>query len=190
MKQIHLVNFHHKIPKGAVVVNTTSRSTNWSKGLSPFFLGPVKLYGNYTAKVVENGWQYTKLFSEYSDQEGNPTEKYFEWAEAGWNNPIAVRYPMGKGVKLLYSYWDGEKLPYVEARKRIYIPLYSQAVAKTDAYKELKELWESLDEDLYLQDYDSYQYRHFDMTYYDVMNDPVKKMGHAFVLAMMLENII
>jgi len=190
MKQIHLVNFHHKIPKGAVVVNTTSRSTNWSKGLSPFFLGPVKLYGNYTAKVVENGWQYTKLFSEYSDQEGNPTEKYFEWAQAGWNNPIAVRYPMGKGVKPLYSYWDGEKLPYVEARKRIYIPLYSQAVAKTDAYKELKELWESLDEDLYLQDYDSYQYRHFDMTYYDVMNDPVKKMGHAFVLAMMLENII
>lgn len=27
-------------------INTTSRSVNWSRGLSPFLCGRVKLYGN------------------------------------------------------------------------------------------------------------------------------------------------
>ena len=41
-------------------INTTSKSNNWSKGLSPFFLGPCELYDSYKALNVENAWQYNK----------------------------------------------------------------------------------------------------------------------------------
>lgn len=51
---IYVIGPQNKAPDDAVVINTTSRSANWSKGLSPFFLGPVKLYGDYVSQNVEN----------------------------------------------------------------------------------------------------------------------------------------
>jgi hypothetical protein len=48
---IHICNFRSKVKD---FINTTSRSGNWSKGLSPFFLGPVDLYGGHTAKNVSD----------------------------------------------------------------------------------------------------------------------------------------
>lgn len=39
------------------VINTTSHSNNFSKGLSPFNLGPVFLYNGYQSRNVENAWQ-------------------------------------------------------------------------------------------------------------------------------------
>ncbi len=101
------------------VINTTSRSTTWSKGLSPFFCGPCDLYDIYNSKNVENAWQYAKVYAQHVDADQNPTESYFLWAQGGWNKKIADRYPMGKGAKPLYSYWNGEKLPYIDARKKI-----------------------------------------------------------------------
>ena len=35
-------------------------SQEWSKGLSPFFLGPVPLWDGMVATNVENAWQYCK----------------------------------------------------------------------------------------------------------------------------------
>lgn len=51
---IYVITPNYKTPEGAVVINTTSRSNNWSVGLSPFLLGPVDLYGNYKSMNVEN----------------------------------------------------------------------------------------------------------------------------------------
>ena len=136
---IHVVNFQFTPPDGAAVINTTSRSSNWSKGLSPFFLGPVELYNGFVSKNVENAWQFSKLYGYYADEDGNPSDRYFKWAQEGWNDSRAHRYPMGKGVFPLYSWWDGEELDYVSARKKIYIPLYSNAVKKTPAFEILKK---------------------------------------------------
>jgi hypothetical protein len=168
-------------------INTTSRSHNWTQGLSPFFLGPVDLYGIYVAQNVENGWQYSKVYPEYADASGNPTEDYWTWAVYGWNLKKAMRYPAGKGKKPLYSWWDGEKLPYVEARKKIYAPLYANAVEKTDAWKKLKELYEKHGQ-IWLWDFDSYDYIKLGMALKDVINCETRKCGHAFILAMMLQN--
>ena len=173
-------------PKNKLVINTTSRSGHWSKGLSPFFLGPVKLYNNFTAKNVENAWQYSKAYAEHVDVDQNVTENYFNWAINGWNKQRADRYPMGKGAKPLYSYWDGKRLSYIEARKAIYAPIYAKAVENTDAFKKLKEIYDS-GEDLWLWDFDGYDFRSKNMTYKDVLMNDKKKMGHAFVLAMLLE---
>lgn len=167
-------------------INVTSRSAE-GRGLSPFLLGPVKLYGDYTAKNVENGWQFSKVYEHHIKEDGEPHEAYFQWATKGWSSLKAFRYPMGKGVYPAYSYWDGQKLTYVEARKKIYAPLYAGAVEHTDAFKKLKETYER-EKEIWLWDFDGYDHLALNMTYTDVMNCDARKMGHCFVLGMLLQN--
>lgn len=73
-----------------------------------------------------------------------------------------------------------------QARAKIYIPLYAKAVAKTDAFQKLWKMYKTHDA-IILWDFDGYDRRKFGMTLLDVLTDPKKKMGHAFVLAMMLK---
>lgn len=171
-------------------INTTSRSNNWSKGLSPFFLGPVTLTGanNRVAKNVENAWQFTKVYPEHLEND-LPSQKYFNWARAGFQDQKAHRYPMGRGKRPAYSWWNGKKLGYIEARKEIYIPLYSQSVIQTKAFQKLKEKYEE-EENVWLWDFDGYNHRELHMSWEDVMDCEHKKMGHVFVLAMMLEGVL
>ena len=185
---IYIVNFNYSIPDGAIAINTTSRSSNWSSGLSPFYCGPVKLYGEYSSQNVENAWQYSKVYEYYTD-DGEPAPRYFSWAEDGWKSTRAQRYPMGRGVVPLYSLWDGAKLSYVEARKAIYIPLYSSTVKKTSAFQQLKSEYKN-NKDIYLIDFDAHNLEPKSYEYMDVVNNPKIKLGHAYVLAMMLENLI
>lgn len=173
-----------------IIVNTTSRSNEW-RGLSPFFLGPVNLYGGNMARNVENGWQFAKVYKKHLDDEGNPSKEYFKWAKNGWGDDWAHRYPMGKGAIPEYSFWDGEKLSYIEARKKIYIPLYSAAVKESEAFKRLKETAKQADKDgrdIVLKDFDGYNHKKLGLTYDQVINLETRKMGHGFVLAMLLED--
>jgi len=181
---IHICGPKDKAPGPSI--NTTSRDKDWSQGLSPFYLGPVKLYGNYVAKNVENAWQFSKVYDRHVKPDGEPDQSYFFWASKGWSDDFAHRYPMGRGAKPEYSYWDGKKLNYIEARKAIYAPLYAKAVEDTPAFTRLKE--EAAKGDIWLWDFDGYDHRKRNMTYKDVINCETMKMGHAFVLAMMLEN--
>jgi hypothetical protein len=149
----------------------------------------VSLYSGAKPKQahnVENAWQFAKVYPRYVDKNENPTEEYFDWARDGWSHRRAIRYPMGKGVIPLYSWWEGEKLSYVEARKRIYVPLYTKAVVQTRTFEKLKEIHEKNDE-IWLWDFDGYDHVKLGMTLKEVLNDPTRKMGHAFVLAMILE---
>ena len=154
------------------VINTTSHSNNFSKGLSPFFLGPCILYDEYVAKNVENAWQYSKIYARFLDKDDNPTADYFKWARKGWNNSYAVRYPMGKGMKPAYSWWAGEKLTYIEARKKVYIPLYAEAVQKHPSFQKLKDMYEinveTFGEEMYLLDFDGYDHKELGMSYDEV----------------------
>ena len=172
--------------KDKEVIITCSISKNWSKGLSPFILGPCPLYDGHVAKNVENGYQSSKLYDCHADDNGDPTEEYWKWAKQNWDNPRAKRYPMGKGAKPMCSLWEGEKLSYVEARNKIYIPLYEKAVRKTAAFEKL-EMYHELDDDIYLWDFDGYNHRANNMSWEDVVHNDSRPMGHAFVLAMMLE---
>src|SRR3990172_3820350 len=86
-------------PQGELVIDTTSRSRTWTQGLSPFILGPVKLWCGWMSKTVENGWQYSKVYSRHLGPDGWPSLDWFTWARAGWANPRAQRYPMGNGVQ-------------------------------------------------------------------------------------------
>lgn len=167
-------------------IDVTSSGGNGSK-FSPFLLGPVMLYDGLWSKNMENGWQYAKVYQQHENGELD----YWKWAEEGWNSPRAVRYPMGKGAKPLNSMWAGERLGYIEARRRIYIPLYSQAVRfySYEAFLDLKD-FAFYNKDIVIRDYDAYDHHALNYSWEDVINDPSRKMGHGFVLAMMLENYL
>jgi hypothetical protein len=187
--QVRVLQLGERPQTGWYVVNTTSRaSTEWERSLSPFYLGPVTLYGGFTSHNLENAWQHTKVYKQHTDSAGEPTDAYWEWATAGWLNPRAVRYPMGKGAKPEYSLWDGLKLDYVSARKQIYIPLYAEAVYTSAGFGVLRKLYKELskNETIALQDFDGYDHVRMNLTLTEVVNNPQRKCGHAFVIAMLL----
>lgn len=182
---IFVCGYNFKVPSDAIEIDTTSRSRNWSRWLSPFLVGSVNLYSGYTSLNMENAWQYSKVYKIHLGKDGEPSEEYFKWAQNGWNKNFADRYPMGKNSIPEYSYWDGNHHGYIDARKNIYIPCYKNSVYKTDAFSKLKELT-TYGKDIYLKDFDGYNHISLGMTLDKVIENPNKKMGHAFVLAMML----
>ena len=190
--------------KEFVIVDCTSgnRDEEMIKGLSPFYLGPVECYDGLKSETFERAWQCAKVYPWMADANGNPDERYFAWRDAMWakkgfENKIDIRFPAGKGnaKKCLYAWWKvgGEfrKLGYVEGRKAIYMPLYAKTVVKTEAYRRLVELRDS-GKNLMLLDFDGYNPHHpkYNFTYNDVVHCPLLKMGHGFVLAMLLEGLI
>lgn len=177
-----------EVKDGTVVVNTTSSArSNWETDLSPFYLGPCDLYHKFVAKRMENAWQFAKVYAKHVGEDGNPTSDYWQWAVAGWTDEKAHRYPMGRGAKPLYSLWNHEKLGYIDARKKIYAPLYAKAVKKTAGFEKLTQLYQKSKE-LILRDYDGYDHLELGISLHDVLNNPERKMGHAFVLAALLTN--
>lgn len=201
--KICVTGMRTKIPRvnddDVLVINCTSRSKikKWRQ-FSPFFLGPVEIpvgminkldQGVMISKTHENAWQYAKVYARHTDTQDNPTLEYWKWAEKGWKNPKAVRFPMGKGRIPQYSIWNGKKLGYVEARKEIYAPTYSKLVMETDAFRDLKEIMNSGKyKVIWLRDFDGYDNTSLGKTLKEVVNNPKRKMGHAFVLAGCLTN--
>lgn len=193
-KRIRVIGPKDRVPHDAVVLDVTSRGLAPWREFSPMLLGPVKLYGPYGSFNVENAWQFCKVYREHVNPAGDPNPKYWAWAYDGWADTYAHRYPMGKGAKPLYSFWDHQKLDYIEARKQIYVPLYQAAVkAKPALFKRFVKFVATYLEDgviICLFDFDGYDHKALDMSYEDVLNDSTRKMGHAFVLAEMLERAL
>lgn len=175
-------------------VNCTSSEEDWKKksDLSPFYVGPCKLYGGYTSRRMENAWQFSKVFPEHVGHDGLPTADYLTWAVEGWNESKAHLYPMGRDAKAEFHWWNGRKLTKVEARKEIYVTLYAEQVTKftNRTFEALEKLWLMMQirkkGTLYLMDFDAYDYTGMSLT--DVLNNPSKSLGHGFVLAMLLLN--
>jgi hypothetical protein len=165
------------------------RSKENDRQLSPMLLGSCRLYGNFTAKKMENAWQYSKVYPQHVGADGEPTAEYFQWARKGFSLWKAERHPMGDKARAAFYWWDGQHLGRVEARKRIYVPLYVEQVVRQPFFHELKRFWdEEIKPDkettLYLMDFDAYKYGTKSLS--EVLNNPAKPMGHGFVLAMLL----
>jgi len=199
-KQIRVIGPKDRPSKGEFLVDTTSRAKKGGTDtwrLSPFYLGPCKLYWGLKAVRMENAWQFSKVYTHQIVHEVGSAidgstdgdyicESYFEWALKGFQDTWAHRYPMGKGARPKFSYWAGHRLDYIKARKAIYVPLYANAVKSTPVYKRLVAA-HAEGKELTLWDYDGYDYGKLGMTLREVLDNPKRKMGHAFVLAMMLE---
>lgn len=125
--------------------------------LSPYALT------NEQDHIMENIWQFSKVYEEvpkstqrYSRYDArviwewpnevhydgeNLTKEYWKWRKAGMSNLEAVRYPVGFNHrhKVLFSYHNGEKLDYVESRKKLYLPLYTELVKEEAVFDKLQE---------------------------------------------------
>lgn len=190
--RVIVLGMQDEAPAEAIVVNVTSRTKEpWSKGLSPFFLGPARLWDGTTAANMENAWQFAKVYPEHTGPDKAPTEAYFTWARAGWSDATPRRFPMGPGAIPSYSHWGGEQLTYVAARMAIYAPLYAELVEKTDAWQRLQCVYTKAVKEnkvLALRDFDGHpSIEQFGGDYERVLYNTREKMGHGFVLAMMLE---
>jgi len=176
--------------KPPVVVDTTSNSGDFRE-LSPFVL---KVPHRGHGVIFENLWQYSKVYkNQVLDIDGYPDASWHKWSESGMAQDRAVRYPMGKGAMPLYSFWDGEKLGYIEARKKIYAPMYAESVSKAGAMYRLEGLYSNClntNRELILLDYDAYDHAALGMSLINVINNPDRKMGHAFVLIMLLVGML
>jgi len=185
---VHVLFKFASNPYGGVEIDTTSSSGEFRE-LSPFILGPINTYvEGLQSQNFENLWQFSKVYHEHLDSNGEPNLEWYAWRNAGWRDKKAHRYPMGKGRIPAYSYWDGRKLGYIEARKEIYIPIYAEYVIYTASFHKLKQIYDS-GKTLILRDYDAYDHIVAGMTLVDVVNNPRRKCGHAFVLAMILTGV-
>lgn len=171
---------------GATVVNTTSHSPEeWTRGLSPFYLGPINFEDGRSARRLENAWQFSKVYPSHVDAAGEPTAQWRAWSQAGFANDHAVRYPMGRGAKPLYLWLGGAHLDYIEARREVYFRLYRDAVVNGGAFDRLREV-ALRERRIYLWDFDGYDHDAKGIGLAAVINDPRRPMGHAFVLKAML----
>lgn len=193
--------------------------------LSPYVLT------NERGEKLENIWQFSKVYArvgaqkihlsnkhpnsriiwehpeeQHIDEENNELlPAYWAWREKGICNPYAVRYPNGfEGRHMcLYSYWEGEKLNYIQARKKIYCGEYARLAPPTAAFQDLYRALHEEDENLLLIEVDgpdpTLTYPPYDqislkdpcmiMNEHNIrllVNDERKPFGHGFVLAALL----
>jgi hypothetical protein len=174
MNNLYVAGYYDKIPEGAMVVDTTSRSKSV---FSPFLSGtrhPI------LSMRMENAWQYSKVYPQHDDN-GRPNKEWSRWRYEGLHKFFAQRYPMGKGVFPLYTWFNDQQLDYIEARKQLYVPLYRNMLDNDNAEYQINNIIQMLKRtDVYLKDFDGYNDP--DKTFEEILNDPNKKMGHAFVL--------
>lgn len=177
------------VPAGFTALDVTSHNKEMARYFSPFYLGPVATYAGMHSLNMENAWQFAKLYSQHADEHGNPTAAYTQWRNQGWSDRYAHRRPMGR-TRPLCSLWvddkgNGVRMGYTEARKKIYAPLYEEAVTRSGGVTMLRARLEH--EDLALIDFDGYDHVAKGMSYADVLNHDRLIMGHAFVLAALVE---
>jgi hypothetical protein len=115
---------------GFVVIDVTSKSMSKFKFLSPMMHVKdidVPGTGGKTSKTVEGAWQGLKVFEE------SPADpKYF-------TRPGPARLKR-RGTCRGHEYENGELLGYIEARKKIYVPMYMQHLEACEGIlKELKQ---------------------------------------------------
>lgn len=89
--------------------------------------------------------------------------------------------------KPLYSYWGGEKLGYIEARKRIYVPAYATCLLNNPkAFNDIQNHYDA-GYKFIIVDYDGYNFKKQGLSYLELLNNPSRVMGHGHIIAMMLE---
>lgn len=193
-------------------VTSGSRDPQVVADLSPLYIGPVVASDGEVALTFENLWQYSKVYARVKDAAGkavpgvdaagDPTDAYWDWRRRffavkrkGSRHPA---FPSGiRHRDCLYSVYleNGvwQHLGYVEARKKIYIPEYAKLVVGTDTFKRFRDMVER-GEKLALVDYDGWnyygKYLTDPVTIKDMVNDPRHRIGHSYVIKMLLQGDI
>lgn len=132
----------------------------------------------------------TKMYDEtgFAIHDFIPNQAWFDRRAKYWSDPVPHRR-IKRGDKKnnddpMFCWWRGDALPYVEARCRMYIPMYADLASKTPAFKELKALV-GAGHDVLLIGYDGYKIERRPI---ELLADPTVRFGHELVLACMLHD--
>lgn len=175
--------------------------------LSPYYLKDSQNH------IFENIWQGSKVYasvdeqyqvkggnviwshrSEIHVQDNTLTKEFWSWRRKLWNNPYPVRYPNGYygRSKCLYALWFEDnkwiQLDYIAARKKIYCNVYSQLVNETEAFKILKQRFDS-GENIQICEMDVRPSIITKDILLSELNNTTYPFGHGYVLAACLMNI-
>jgi hypothetical protein len=178
-------------------INCCSGAQGIFKFLSPMKLVPsvYEYDGEETIQAtnIENLWQFSKVWPGEEDPDtGLPNKEWFERRKNGWLDVKAHRH-VKKGPKdatnrniPMYSYWKGEKLSYLEARKKIYCPIYAQEVVKSEAYKKLHKMVHEEGYNVSILGFDGIDYHAEGKTLKELFDDPSRPFGHELLLCGLL----
>ena len=156
-------------------VTSKNRDPQFKSDISPMYIGPFVTPDGVTCNVFELLWQCSKVYPCHVNEDGEPAAEYFDWRNKHFaepkpalNDKRAVKRIRhindeicSKHKDTLYSLWYNpltkkyEHLSYVEARKKIYLPVYAKLVAGTKTFKMLKDKVDA-GEKLALLDFDAF----------------------------------
>jgi hypothetical protein len=143
--------------------------------------------GGVRSKTVENAWQFLKVWPE----EGGWNEAE---AMAAFESDCAIRYPRGRGKKAIGHHWHetGELIDYVEARQRIYLPLYLKMLELPDRAEIIQRLRDQAASQLVsIWDFDSYDIKAVGLTnIFDTIFYEKRPFAHAFIVAIAVRDEI
>ena len=131
--------------------------------------------------TVENAWQMLKIW---------PGEDGWRRADAeeAFRSPIAIRYPRGRGRTACGFYWGetGETLSLVEARRRIYAPLYLAMLRCPEQAALLGRLQcAAVERGIVVWDFDSYDVLRCGMSdLSQAMRYESRSFAHSFIAAL------
>ena len=137
------------------------------------------------SKTVENAWQFLKVW---------PEEDGWNEAEAltAFGSDCAIRYPRGRGKKAIGHHWHetGELIDYVEARQRIYLPLYLKMLELPDRVEIIERLKnQAAIKPVSIWDFDSYGIKAVGLTnIFDTIFYEKRPFAHAFIVAIAVRN--
>jgi hypothetical protein len=215
-----------KLP-GYTTVAVVSWNRTW-KVLSPYNLKDEK------GRLMENVWQFAKLYKKvrkttqrksqwdkkiiwkvekpeiHLDDDDKITPEYWAWRKRGMEAKDPIRYPVGYKYRheCLFAIAEGdekhERLDYIQARKKIYVPEYARLVKQHVMFKGLKKRLEK-GENILIIDVDGphqesvpyYQEKYnVDANFVEndsvecteenmriLLNDPKHPYGHGYVCA-------
>ncbi len=170
------------IPPHALKVNTTSTSTDFGQAFSPFMnQGPIELYG-LTSHNVENMYKFNQVYAQHEHQ----PKEWRKWRDRGLADLKPHRYPLGKGVRPVFSYIkELGRLDRLQARQHIYRPAYRQKLERycQSPIQTIRDILTITD--VYLFDFD---------VYWDCQDpvaafaDNTRPAGHAYLIKEYIEN--
>ena len=115
--------------KGYTIVDVTSKSSDFAE-LSPFYPHGDIVIDKYTSESVEGIWQGLKVF----DSCGIDTTKFTNKTMKNLKRSCR-KYGCVRG-----HLFENKVIPYIEARKKIYIPAYNNMLLKEKVATKLAPL--------------------------------------------------
>jgi hypothetical protein len=191
--------------KGCTIIDVTSSTTTFGSEMSPLYLGPCKAPDGLEALRFENLYQYSKAYSQlgHIDEKGELTDKWRAWRADGFvkltDRTKGIRRPpevadlrrhQPNNWAPAFSVWGDERLTYIEARKKLYVPEYLKLIRGKPLVEMFKKRASEKGEEFLFIDFDGPRLADYpngmQVTVESLdrmLNYPGDPFGHGYVVA-------